>query len=176
MTQPFTDPVSDIVEFYMQAMREAYDPDSLHPPAGKKRWDPIVRFFGGDGIPMAAWDAHSEGTHCQHPFLWVRIVRRYRTSEFPNPDPDITSCGMPRVVELEIGVGRCAVLAENPSWHDYAVEAETSLDDSYRIEMALCRANALARKANYTVATTEVLPYGPEGGVVAWMGGAYVQF
>ena len=63
----------------------------------------------------------------------------------------------------------------NPSWEDYATEAEISLDDSWRIELALCRAAALIRGIGYSAGIGEVSPYGPEGGVVAWMGEAYVQ-
>lgn len=63
-----------------------------------------------------------------------------------------------------------------PSWDDYAAEAEVSLDDSWRIELALCRAATLVRALGYSAGSGEVAPYGPDGGVVAWTGEAYVQF
>lgn len=173
MTEPITDPVTEIVTAYLQAMAEAFDPASSNPPVVGTT---TVRFFGGDGIPMAAWEAHASGTGCAEPFLWVRIVRRYRTELFPAPAIDTNSCGLPRVMEFEIGVGRCAVVDLEPAWEDYAAEAAISLDDSWRIELALCRVGSLIRRLGYTVGIGEIAPFGPEGGVVAWTGVSYVQF
>lgn len=176
MTAPVcVDPASEIVTAYTTALAEAFSPDSACPPDGGG--SAVVRFFGGDAIPMAAWDAHSGGGEdCDNPFLWVRVLRRYRTSEFPNPDFSIDACNLPRVIALEVGVGRCSVVELEPSWDDYAAEAEVSLDDSWRIELALCRAAALVRALGYSAGSGEVAPYGPDGGVVAWTGEAYVQF
>lgn len=174
MTEICTDPASEVVNAYITALREAFDPQSPCPP------DPaalaVVRFFGGDGIPMAAWDAHTSGTGCDAPFLWVRVLRRYRSREFPDQAVGIDSCNLPRVLALEIGVGRCSVVDLQPSWEDYAREAEVSLDDSWRIELALCRGAALVRGLGHVAGTGEVAPYGPDGGVVAWTGEAYAQF
>lgn len=169
------DPASEIISAYAAALAEVFDPDSSCPPDGGG--STTVRFFGGDGIPMAAWNAHtSGGEQCDAPFLWVRVMRRFRSAEFPAQTIGIDSCSLPRVIALEIGVGRCATVDLDPSWEDYAAEAEISLDDSWRIELALCRAAALVRRIGYSAGTGEVSPYGPEGGVVAWMGEAYVQF
>jgi hypothetical protein len=168
------DPANEIISVYMAALREVFDPVSECPPIGGG--STLVRFFGGDAIPMAAWDAHSQGDDCATPFLWVRVLRRYRTSVFPNQDVGIESCSLPRVIALEVGVGRCAVIDMEPDWDAYASEAEVSLDDSWRIELSLCRAAALARGIGYSAGIGEVAPYGPDGGVVAWMGEAYVQF
>lgn len=170
-----TDPAGEIVTAYMTALGEAFDPLSDCPPVGGGTTT-TVRFFGGDAIPMAAWNAHTESDDCETPFLWVRVMRRFRTLEFPTQDISIESCGLPRVIALEIGAGRCATVEANPSWDDYAAEAEISLDDSWRIELALCRASTLVRGLGHSAGTGEVSPYGPEGGVIAWMGEAYVQF
>ena len=170
-----SDPAGEIVTAYTQALAEAFDPASVNPPIGGGGTE--VRFFGGDAIPMAAWDAHTNGGEdCDTPFLWVRVIRRYRSSVFPTQDVSVDSCGLPRVIALEVGVGRCATVEVNPSWQEYAVEAEISLDDSWRIELALCRAAALVRGLGYSAGSGEVAPYGPDGGVVAWTGEAYVQF
>jgi len=173
MTEPIADPSTEIVAAHIQAMAEAFDPDSENPPVVGTT---TVRFFGGDGIPMAAWEAHASGVGCAEPFLWVRLVRRYRSEEFPAPAIDLNACGLPRVMEFEVGVGRCAVVDLEPSWEDYAAEAAISLDDSWRVELALCRIGALVRRMGYTAGTGEISPYGPEGGVVAWTGVSYVQF
>lgn len=168
------DPASDIVSAYMTALAEAFDPASACPPVGGG--STLVRFFGGDAIPMAAWDAHSQSDDCATPFLWVRVLRRFRSSQFPSQDIGVESCSLPRVIALEIGAGRCAVMDMEPDWDAYAREAEIALDDSWRIELALCRAAALARGSGYSAGIGEVAPYGPDGGVVAWMGDGYVQF
>ncbi len=170
-----TDPASDIVANVMEALRAAFDPDSACPPVGGGT-GAVVRFFGGDGIPMAAWNAHTSGEGCDLPFLWVRVLRRYRSDRLPTPVIDTTPCGLSRVIALEMGVGRCAIVEMDPSWKDYAVEAEISLDDSWRVESALCYAAALNRKAGLSSAIGEISPYGPEGGVVAWTGTIYVEF
>lgn len=176
MTEPTcSDPASEIVSAYMTALAEAFDPSSPCPPDGGG--STVVRFFGGDAIPMAAWNAHtSGGEECSVPFLWVRVLRRYRSAVFPGQDVGVDSCALPRVLALEVGVGRCAVIDADPSWADYAREAEVSLDDSWRIELALCRAAGAVRSLGYSAGIGEVSPFGPDGGVVAWMGEAYVQF
>lgn len=172
MSEYLSDPAVEIVTAFQQAMAEAFDPSSPQPPSTGST---TVRFFGGDAIPMAAWEAHASGG-CEEPFLWVRIVRRYRSEEFPVPTIDTTACGLARVMHLEVGVGRCAVVDLEPTWKDYAIEAAISLDDSWRVELALCRAGKLVRGLGYSAATGDINPYGPEGGVVAWTGDAYVQF
>lgn len=176
MTEPVcVDPASAIVSAYMTALAEAFDPASACPPDGGG--STTVRFFGGDAIPMAAWNAHtSGGEDCGAPFLWVRVIRRFRSSVFPAQEISVDSCGLPRVIALEIGVGRCAVVDVSPTWDEYAREAEVSLDDSWRIELALCRASGVVRSLGYSAGTGEVSPFGPDGGVTAWMGEAYVQF
>ena len=170
-----TDPASEIVTAVMEALRAAFDPNSECPPIGGGK-DAVVRFFGGDGIPMAAWNAHTNDEGCDYPFLWVRVLRRYRTNNLPTPTIDTTACGLSRAIALEMGVGRCATVEAEPTWAEYATEAEISLDDSWRIEQALCYAGTLIRKLGYASATDQITPYGPEGGVVAWMGTIYVEF
>lgn len=176
MTAPAcTDPASGIIDAFTVALREVFDPASDCPPDGGGSTD--VRFFAGDGAPLAAWDAHASGKHgCNAPFLWVRAMRRFRSLSFPAPTIATYPCDLPRVLAVEIGVGRCAVVDQQPSWSDYAVEAEVSLDDSWRVELALCRAAGALRAAGYAVGTDTIAPYGPDGGVVAWTAVAYVQF
>ncbi|UJE15675.1 hypothetical protein SEA_LIGMA_20 [Gordonia phage Ligma] len=172
-----SDPTDAVIAAFTTAMREAFAPDSECPPIGGGTTD--VRLFAGDGIPLAAWNAHADGEGCDHPFLWVRLTRRYRTQQFPTPVIDTSPCTYPRVVAVEVGVGRCAVVDLQPSWEDYDREAQTSIDDGWRIELALCRARALLTKGSPPIssafATDAITPYGPEGGVVAMTGIGYVQ-
>lgn len=168
------DGAREIVDIHMDALAELFSPNSPCPPAGGGQ--AMVRFFGGDAIPMAAWNAHSQSGQCLDPFLWVRVLRRYRTADFPGQTVSVDACTLPRVIQLEMGVGRCATVELEPSWQDYEAEAEVSLDDSWRMELALCRATAMVRKAGYVAGSDAIEPYGPDGGVVAWTGVSYVQF
>lgn len=168
---PCADAASDIINVFIRALAEAFDPDSDCPPDGGG--SNTVRFFAGEGAPLAAWNSHATGDGCEHPFLWVRAIRRYRSKVFPTPTVEHNPCRLPRVIAVEIGVARCAVVELEPDWDDYAREAEISLDDSYRIELALCRAATLLGRAGVMVATDTIAAFGPEGGVVAWTGIAY---
>lgn len=170
-----TDPASDIVNDFSNALRMVFDPASESPPDGGG--STTVHFFGGDAIPLAAWDAHNDGDDCTHPMLWVRLARRYRSETFPAPAVSAVNCGIPRSLAMEIGVARCAVIGAEVDLAAYSREAEISLDDSWRIEMALCVAGQLAKQNGHAIsyAVDTIVPYGPDGGVVAWVGTAYVQ-
>lgn len=168
-----TDPVLDIVSVVATALMEAFDPEQDCPPIGGG--SDTVRMFAGDGIPLVASELHSLGTKCRQPFLWVRQMRRYRSANFPAPTL-AKECKLPRVVPIEIGVGRCAVADEQPTWNEYAREAQVSSDDAWRIEQALCFALSALSEADRTVGTDTINPYGPEGGVVAWTGILYSTY
>lgn len=160
------------------AMREVFSPTSSQPPLGGG--SDTVRLFAGDATPLGAVDMHIDDPDCgcSQPFLWARLVRRYRSRTFPAPYVGIDPCGSPRVVAIEVGVARCAVIArEACAWKDLEEEAEISMDDSWRIEMALCRASALmnAKQCSDMTATDAVIPYGPEGGLIAWTGTIYAR-
>lgn len=178
MTTPVpvcTDDASAIVDAYVRAMKLVFSPTSECPPVGGGSTD--VRFFAGMAPPTDAWDAHSDGGEgCDNPFLWVRIMRRYRSLNFPTPTASVEACSAPRVLAIEIGVGRCAVTDAEPEWTQYAHEAEVSLDDSWRIEKALCVAAGILRGDNRPVGIDTIEPYGPEGGIIGWTGAAYIQF
>ena len=160
------DPAAHVVATVMQAVRDAFAPETGNPYP--------VRFFAGDGPALAAWDSHASQS-CDIPFLWVLAQRRYRSQTFPAPTIDTTQCGLSRVIQLQVGVGRCVDVSELPSWDTYQAEAIRSLGDSYRIELALCRAAKLLAGDGIEVGTDTLLPYGPEGGVVAWTGVIYAS-
>lgn len=158
------------------AMKEAFTAESPQPPLGGG--SSKVRFFAGDAAPLAAWDAHRSECECDEAFLWVRLMRRYRTQNFPTPYVGPDPCGAPIAIALEVGVGRCASMSlEDCGWTEYENEAEISLDDSWRIELALCRAAGKMKQEHCAdlTAIDAVLPFGPEGGVIAWVGTMYVQ-
>lgn len=156
------------------AMKEWFGP-SANPPLGGGC--DVVRFVAGDSLPIALWNAHSDDCGCGEPFLWVRMTRRYRTERFPQANTVAVPCSASIAISDEIGVARCSVLAAEPSWDDYAREMEISVDDSWRIDSAICRGFALARECGCAVATAiEVTtPAGPQGGVIAWFTTGHVQ-
>lgn len=167
-----------IINNSITALREVFDPGSEYPPIGGG--STVVRFFAGDAAPLSAVDMHINDPECgcDRPFLWVRMMRRYRSRMFPQPYVGDDPCGSPRVIAVELGVARCAaVFADDCDWSSYEQEAETSLDDSHRIELALCRAVSLMKKSQCSdmVATDSILPFGPEGGVYAWIGTLYAR-
>lgn len=179
------DPVSAIINAFIVGLREVFDPASDCPPDGGG-WadaDTAVKFFAGDAIPLAAWDSHVSGVGCESPFLWVRLASRYFTSRhlrtgqsFPVAGIDANRCGTDNAVSIELGVGRCALMEAETAWQEYAHQAEISLDDSWRIQLAQCRASGILGFTDYTVGLDTVTPYGPEGGVIAWTGLAHVQY
>jgi hypothetical protein len=103
-------------------------------------------------------------------------MRRYRTRTLPDPVTSTESCSLPRAIDLEVGAMRCAVVEQSPTFDEYEAEAVLSLEDSWRIETALCAASRRLRGDGFIVATAEIDPYGPEGGIIGWSGVIHVQF
>ena len=174
------DPATEIVNAYITAMKAAFNPgDKVQPPLGGG--SARVRFFAGDGA-LPNWDPQGRGgPGCKEPFLWVRVDRRYRARarEFPAAfvgDGNCANKDVKRALAVEVGVARCTDMDAEPNWSKLEDEAEISLDDSWRIEMALCMAAKALAKPDRAVATDTIAPQGPEGGLIAWTGMAYVQF
>lgn len=168
-----------IINEAIRAMKAVFSPNSSQPPIGGG--STTVRFFAGEATPLSAVDLHvaEEGCACgEAPFLWVRLMRRYRSKVFPQPYVGDDGCGSPVVVAIEVGIARCAVMfSEECNFEDYATEAEISLDDSWRVEKALCIAAGWMKAdlCSDAVALDAVTPYGPEGGVIAWTGILYAR-
>jgi hypothetical protein len=167
-----------IINKVICALKEAFSPTSSQPPigGGTER----VRVFAGEAAPLSAVDMHLDECGCGNdPFVWVRLVRRYRTQSFPQPYVGDAACGAPIAIAVEVGIARCAVVFTEGGcdWTAYESEAEVSLDDSARIELALCRAASLMKASNCSdaVALDAVVPFGPEGGVIAWVGTLYAR-
>lgn len=170
------DPAMAIVDALTDALTDAFTGTTCPPLVGNVE---IVRFFAGDGAPLAAWDSHvTQG--CDVPFVWVRAMRRYLSHEFPAPAVDISPCldGVIRVLAVEAGVGWCAAVDQTPSWDEYAAEAAASMDASRRIEIALKHAACALKAENdgVLVGRDALAPYGPEGGVIAWTGVLYASY
>lgn len=170
------DPAMAIIDALSDALADAFTGTACPPLVGNVT---DVRFFAGDGAPMAAVDTHlSQG--CDAPFVWVRAMRRYRAEVFPNPTVDTNPCGcaLIKVLAAEVGVGFCAVVDQEPTWQDYATEAAASMDAAWRIERSLENAASVlkAQTEGRQVGTDIIVPYGPEGGIIAWTGVMYASF
>ncbi|QUE25796.1 hypothetical protein SEA_GLENHOPE_25 [Mycobacterium phage GlenHope] len=172
MSSP-VDAAVDVIAKATMALKVAFNPDDkIQPPIGGG--SKTVRFFHSDQAPLYAFDtmaADGDTDECAEPFLWVRLGGRYRTKRFPDPtqEPD---CEAPRVLMIEMGIARCAALGETLNWDEVEREAWVSLDDSYRLELALCRfKNTVVGPVSFDT----IAPYGPEGGVVAWTARVNVQ-
>ena len=181
MTSPCrTDPAIPVISAAINALRTWFGPTNTACPP-KVGTSEHVRFFAGDGAPMVAWDSHASQS-CATPFLWVRAMRRYRTAAFPREELAATNpCGLPRVMPVELGVGWCAYVpdADRVDWNEYAAEAAVSLDTSWRLEEALCTAAGLLDTTDdegRQIGTGTLVPYGPEGGVIAWTGVLYATY
>ena len=167
------DPASEVINALIVVLRDAFDPAGPCPMDSKVA--PAVRFFAGDMEPPEAWNAHTRSAGCDAPLLWVRVVKRYRSERFPDPTIVMDNCKTMRVIALEIGIARCTVVDANPSWDDFAVEAEQSLDDSRRVEKALC-ALVDALKLDHRAGYEAILPFGPEGGILGWTAQIFISF
>lgn len=178
MADGCTDPAAAVVDVFLAVMGEVFGPDSSCPPPGGGRV--AVRFLAGDGaLPVSLFVPG--GGECD-PLVWVRVSRRYRSrhAEFPAAVVGDRPCGsadVARVLEVEVGVARCTTMEADPDWSTLHAEAVAALDDTWRIETALCVAASRLRaaKPGRLVATDTIVPAGPSGGVIAWSGMAYVQ-
>lgn len=175
MTSNCDDPASDIISIFSTALASAYDPSSSCPPDGVTV-TPAVQFFAGETAPLEAWDAHTADPGCDVPFLWIRLAGRYRTRDFPNPVTGPVDCDLPSAIEVEMGVGWCAVIDSNPTMAQYGAQAEASLIHSWRLDSARCSALTTLRQSNHKVAIDLISPYGPEGGILAWLTSTHVSF
>lgn len=171
------DPVgATIVPAFITALRQAFNPnDTVAPPTGGGSTE--VWTFAGDG-------ALPDAVVCKPgiPFLWLRLDRRFRARKRDFPAAFVadgncaTSVDVIRAVAVEIGVARCTTMEASPKRAVLEDEATVSLDDSWRLDLALCMAANALKSESTPVATDTVAPIGPEGGLIAWTGMAYIGF
>lgn len=173
-----TDPALNVIAAVSGALADQFADGPCPPMVGATE---NVRLFAGDGAPLAAWDSHASGGGCSEPFVWVRAMRRYRSKQFPTATIDTSPCGLTRVISVELGVGWCAEVGEPdrpPSWEAYEREAQVSMDTAWRLENAMCASTKrLTADAEGRLVGSDILvPYGPEGGVIAWSGVIYSSY
>lgn len=163
MTVNCDDPASEVITETINALKDVYAPASDCPPLGGASTH--VSFFAGDGAAI-------EEVNCESPLLWVRLVSRHRSQVFPEPSIFTSPCGSLDVVVIEVGVARCSDMDPTPATQ--ATEAEVCLDDTWRISKAMCLVATRLGKDHH-VGTDPILPYGPEGGIIAWTANLYVS-
>lgn len=148
-----------------ESLEQAFSPSSPLPPAGRGTSE--VWFLPGDSVPLDGL-AHDCG-----PLVWTRILRRWRTTTFPDDTPAPTGCADLPVIAIEAGIARCADTGDihsPPDRQTLSHEATILADDSWRIDRALCRAIARAT-ATDTISHAHIgagEPAGPQGGVIIW--------
>lgn len=169
------DPALSIITVIKGVLQQVFDPNGECPPdAGTTD----VRFFAADSHALPP--VLLPGADDCNPVVWLRVDRRYRAlrSAFPQAFVGDQPCNTPdavNVLAVEIGVTRCTSLEVNPDWDEIDQEALTALDDSWRIEKAMCAISGRLRTKQRAVATDTVAPIGPDGGVQAWTGMVYIQ-
>ena len=156
-----SDPASDVITALMNALRVVYAAGSACPPLGGST--DKVEFIAADMAPL-------DEIHCANPLLWVRLAGRHRSQVFPEMSIAASPCGGLDVIVLEVGVARCADLDSSVK----ATEAEVALDDTWRISKALCLVSGQLQ-ADHQVGYDSIVPYGPEGGVIAWTALVYIS-
>jgi hypothetical protein len=168
------DPSFAIITDTLAVVRAVMRPDSDYPPVGGgttqvqlvtgegPAWDPLAGRYGEEG----------DDAQCPNPFVWVRLVSRYRSTNFPEATV-IAGCGGVAVLALEIGIGRCVSIEADVDWTVIANEAEWGLDDAFRLDKIACVLVGYL-KDRAMVAYEPAVPEGPEGGGIVWSITVYV--
>ena len=143
----------------------------------------VVWQLAGDIIAPPPWVGIGESddidpNECD-PYLWVRLVQRWRQGQSQNMTASsfaIPKCGQARGITIEAGIARCYPLDGTPE--EMAQRSLVLLDDSWRMDLALCAAmkdakdNAVAKETGIGTGA----PFGPEALVLTWAQSAYAQF
>ncbi|WP_280499025.1 hypothetical protein [Nocardia cyriacigeorgica] len=168
-----SDKAVTIIGLVVEQLRAFFGPDAAVQPLGGGT--DVVRILAGDVATPPPWlgSEQDDCTGCD-PFLWVRLVRRWRTGNFPQETPSAV-CGAARVVTVEAGIARCYPITDDPTEQEQ--HALIQLDDSWRIDNALCLAMRKAENTDVALSTTIGAgePIGPEGLVLLWVQQAHAQ-
>lgn len=168
------DTTARVVGLVVEQLRVLFTPEQERPPLGGGT--ELVQVVAGEAAPPPVWMGGQDCSDCGGPYLWVRLTRRFRSEVFPE-EARRGSCRSRRAFALEVGVARCAPMELEPCPSDLEQQALVQWDDSWRLDVALCRALSAAEELG--AATDSVLgvgePWGPEGLVIAWLQTAVVQ-
>lgn len=162
-----------------ERLRQFFGPDTEFPPIGGAIHQ--VHVLAGDQVAPPPWVGTTEDctdcTDCSA-YLWVRLVSRWRTGQSQNMTASaavIGKCNQARGITVEAGVARCHPLEGTRD--ELEQHALIQMDDSWRMDNALCAGMADAEAAGFAsdtgLGTGE--PYGPEGLLIIWTQRAYAQ-
>lgn len=170
------DHAATVIGLAVAQLRRFFTPEQQVPPLGGGT--DTVNIVAGEVASPPPWVGvrDDDDTSCDDcgPYLWVRLVRRWRTEEFPT-EATAGGCGLQPAITIEAGIARCHPFDPSPA--DLEEIAMVQLDDSWRIDRALCAAMREAESkgvvANTGLGAGE--PFGPEGLVIAWLQTAHAQ-
>jgi hypothetical protein len=167
------DAVATIVGFAVTRLQEVFAPDASVRPLGGGT--DRVRVVAGEAVTPPEWvGTDSDSCDGCGPFVWVRLVRRWRTEEFPT-EAVTARCTLQKAITIEAGIARCHPLTDDPD--ELEQLAAVQWDDAWRIDLALCAAMADAKRAGKASDTALGAgePWGPEGLVLVWTQLAYAE-
>ena len=161
-----------VIGLAVTRLGEFFSPDAEVPPLGGGT--DVVHIVAGETVSPPEWVGTSDDCTGCGPYLWVRLARRWRTTEFPT-EAVVAGCEVHKAITIEAGIARCHPLTDDPN--ESRELAAIQWDDSWRLETALCAAMQDAENAG--VATVTGLgpgePFGPEGLVIASLQTAHAQ-
>lgn len=158
-------------------LAEFFSPDAAVPPVGGGT--ETVWLLAGDSVAPPPWvGVVQDCTADCGVYLWVRLVTRWRTGQSQNMTASsavIAKCNQRRGITVEAGVARCHPL--DGCVEDLERLALVELDDSWRIDDALCAGLADAEAAGFATDTGLGTgdPFGPDGLVYGWTQRGYAQ-
>lgn len=164
-----------VIGLTVTRLREFFSPTASVPPLGGGT--DLVNILAGEIVVPPPWvGVDQDEVSCEKcgPYLWVRLVRRWRTDAFPQ-ESVVGKCSSQRAITIEAGIARCHPFNATPE--ELEQEAAVQWDDSWRIDAALCAAMQDAERAAAAAATALGTgePYGPDGLVIAWTQIAHAQ-
>lgn len=170
---PKLDPVVVIVGTILEKLRDNFVDSSVEPLGG---YTSQPQHRGGLLVALDGFGDDGRDTNGQcNTLLWAQVLRIYRARTFPMEELVGTPCGGIRVVQVQVGLARCAALPDEngnpPDPADLEREALVLLDDARRLELSLCQAAKAIGPTGRDVSGQVVIgawePVGPEGGVVS---------
>lgn len=168
------DPAPRVIGLIVEQLRAFFTPNQDVPVLGGGT--DLIHVVAGEAAPPPVWFGNRD-SDCGDPYLWVRLVTRFRTKDFPAP-ADATDCRTRRALTIEAGIARCVWTHPDPSPDELEEQALVQMDDGWRMDLALCAAMGEAVRVQAVTDTAIGVgePYGPEGGTAAWLQSVSVQF
>ena len=161
-----------IIGLAVTRLEQVFSPTASTPPLGGGT--DRVWIVAGEVVVPPPWVGTDSDCDGCGPYVWIRLVRRWRTEVFPN-EAVSAQCGAQKAITIEAGIARCHPIDADAD--ELEQIAAVQWDDSWRIDRALCVAMEDARREG--IATDTQLgpgePIGPDGLVIAWLQQAHIE-